>query len=461
MSPQHPLCRAIEPDLLSVAAGEAGSAAAGRVDAHVAACGLCRDELAHYRALEGMMGTLRRAPLADDDATLARAQLASRLSDLRSRMVGFGIFPSPLGRILIGRSEQGVALVQYLPADGSLSAHVRRLLGEDAVEDRAATEELRAELVEYLEGRRARLDWPLDLRRMRSDFQRRVLEATAALPYGAVTSYAGIAARIGAPSAVRPVAQALRWNPLPIVIPCHRVIGGSGALTGYAGRRVELKQRLLAVEGVKMVAARNDFKVDREAMYTMVTGDQRVLRADLRLAPVDVAVHAHAVRHAGGRRGRRLRALHQLPARSASAPRLARPRRLLRRFTPSRLPVSQRVREDRTMTWETMNRETETTIMIALIPIPGGVDLCSTLSRRVQRRREERVARQIALTDAIHRELGAVAAPDVTRSLTRRVDGLGAAAAPSRGHGRAPSRASPRTSSAGSTGRTRRGCAWS
>ncbi len=115
MSPQHPLCRAIEPDLLSVAAGEAGSAAAGRVDAHVASCGLCRDELARYRALEGMMGTLRRAPLADDDATLARAQLASRLSDLRSRMVGFGIFPSPLGRILIGRSEQGVALVQYLP----------------------------------------------------------------------------------------------------------------------------------------------------------------------------------------------------------------------------------------------------------------------------------------------------------------------------------------------------------
>jgi len=275
MSSQYPVCRAIEPDLLSVAAGEAGAAAVGRVEAHVAICGGCREELGHYRALEGMMGTLRRAPLPDDDATLARAQLASRLADLRSRMVGFGIFPSPLGRILIGRSEQGVALVQYLPASGSLPAHVQRLLGEDAVEDRAATEGLRAELVEYLEGRRARLDWPLDLRRMRSDFQRRVLEATAALPYGAVTSYAGIAARIGAPSAVRPVAQALRWNPLPIVIPCHRVIGTSGALTGYAGRRVELKQRLLAVEGVKTVAAaRHDFKVDREAMYTMVTGDR-------------------------------------------------------------------------------------------------------------------------------------------------------------------------------------------
>jgi methylated-DNA-[protein]-cysteine S-methyltransferase len=273
MSPLPSVCRAIEPELLSVAAGEAGPAAAGRVEVHVAACRFCREELAHYRALEGMMGTLRRAPLPDDDATLARAHLASRLADLRSRMVGFGVFPWPFGRILIGRSEQGVALVQYLPTGGSLPADVRRLLGEDAVEDRAATEGLRAELMEYLEGRRARLDWPLDLRRMRSDFQRRVLEATAALPYGAVASYAGIAARIGTPSAVRPVAQALRWNPLAIVIPCHRVIGTSGALVGYAGRRVELKQRLLAVEGVKMVGGRHDFKVDREAMYTTVTGE--------------------------------------------------------------------------------------------------------------------------------------------------------------------------------------------
>ncbi|MGH7414953.1 MAG: methylated-DNA--[protein]-cysteine S-methyltransferase [Candidatus Rokuibacteriota bacterium] len=274
MSPQHPMCRAIEPDLLSVAAGETGPAVAGRVEAHVATCRPCREELGHYRALERMMDTLRRAPLPEDDATLARAQLGSRLADLRSRLVGFGIFPSPLGRILIARSEQGVALVQYLPADGALPAYVRRLLGDDAVEDRAATEALREELVEYLEGRRARLEWPLDLRRMRSDFQRRVLAATAALPYGAITSYAGIAARIGAPSAVRPVAQALRGNPLPIVIPCHRVIGSSGALTGYAGRHVDLKQRLLAVEGVKTVAARNDFTIDREAMYTMVTGDR-------------------------------------------------------------------------------------------------------------------------------------------------------------------------------------------
>jgi methylated-DNA-[protein]-cysteine S-methyltransferase len=274
MSKLPAACREIEPHLLAVAAGEAGSRIIERVEQHVASCVSCREELGHYRTVEAMVHSLRGAPLRGDDPTLARAQLGASLADLRSRLLSFGIFSSPLGPMLIGRSEQGVALVQYLSSSGSLTAGVRRLLGEEAVEDRSATEDLWAELIEYLEGRRARLDWPLDLRRMRSDFQRRVLEATAALPYGGVTSYAGIAARIGVPSAVRPVAQALRWNPLPIVIPCHRVIGSTGALTGYAGRRVELKQRLLAVEGIRTVAVHEKFRVRREAMYALMDGER-------------------------------------------------------------------------------------------------------------------------------------------------------------------------------------------
>jgi len=267
-------CREIEPYLLAVAGGEGDRQAARRVEGHVATCRSCREELRHYRAVDGLVHALRVAPLRGDDATLAHAQLTTRLADLRSRMVSFGIFPSPLGPLLIGRSDQGVALVRYLPPSGALSAQLRAQLGADAIEDPTATEALWAELVEYLEGRRARLDWPLDLRRMRSDFQRRVLEATAALPYGGVTSYAGIATRIGAPAAGRAVAQALRWNPLPIVIPCHRVIGSTGALVGYAGKRVELKQRLLAVEGVKAVAAHHEFRVRREAMYTLMAGER-------------------------------------------------------------------------------------------------------------------------------------------------------------------------------------------
>lgn len=274
MSQSPVSCLEIEPHLLAMASGEADADAVERVEHHVATCASCRRELGHYRTVEGMVRSLRGAPMAGDDPTLARAQLGASLADLRSRMLSFGIFSSPLGPMLIGRSEQGVALVRYLPAGGSLTAGVRRLLGEEAIEDRGATEGLWAELVEYFEGRRARLDWALDLRRMRSDFQRRVLQATAILPYGAVTSYAGIAARIGEPSAARSVAQALRFNPLPIVIPCHRVIGSTGALIGYAGKRVELKQRLLAVEGIRTVAVHDDFLVRREAMYTLMNGER-------------------------------------------------------------------------------------------------------------------------------------------------------------------------------------------
>src|SRR5256885_1929638 len=69
------------------------------------------------------------------------------------------------------------------------------------------------------------------------------------------------------PAATRAVAQALRWNPLPIVVPCHRVIGLSGALTGYAGDKLTLKQRLLSVEGVPAVKTAHDFRVPRDAMY--------------------------------------------------------------------------------------------------------------------------------------------------------------------------------------------------
>jgi len=155
-----------------------------------------------------------------------------------------------------------VSLVRFLGRGGA-----PRLPGLEAVADGAEIERLYRELLDYLQGRRTRLEWPLDLRLARSDFHRMVLELTARIPYGAVTSYASVARELGRPAAVRAVAQALRANPLPIVIPCHRVVGADGGLTGYAGKRIGLKQRLLAVEGVQTVRKPADFRVRREAMY--------------------------------------------------------------------------------------------------------------------------------------------------------------------------------------------------
>jgi methylated-DNA-[protein]-cysteine S-methyltransferase len=267
MTDKHPTCVAIEPDLIAAAIGEAEAAARARVDAHVARCAPCREDLGQYRALDHEVGALRAAPGLDDAAERARVDLLARLADLRSRLVAYAVFPSPLGPVLIARSEHGVSLVQYVGARGVSASTLGRRYGIEAEEDGEALARLHRELLEYLDGRRTRLDWPLDLSLARSDFQRAVLRATAGVPHGAVTSYAAIAGEVGKPRAVRAVAQALRRNPLPIVVPCHRIVATDGDLTGYAGHRLGLKERLLAAEGVRTVHERRERRVARERMY--------------------------------------------------------------------------------------------------------------------------------------------------------------------------------------------------
>jgi O-6-methylguanine DNA methyltransferase len=181
--------------------------------------------------------------------------------------VTYGVFPSPLGPILIGRSEHGVSVIEYLDRGGVAGARLARANGWELEESAADLERLYRELLDYLEGRRSQLSWPLDLRLARSDFHREVLRATVAVPYGSVTSYRGIASAIGQPSAARAVAQALRHNPVPIVVPCHRIIGASGDLTGYAGSRIGLKEQLLAVEGVRTERVAEVSRVARRVLY--------------------------------------------------------------------------------------------------------------------------------------------------------------------------------------------------
>jgi methylated-DNA-[protein]-cysteine S-methyltransferase len=268
------VCLEIEPDLVAAATGDAESGAARRVERHIDSCGACRREFDRYREIDGAVGGLRRAPAASGEAR-AREGLESRLAELRSRLVSYRVFPSPLGHILIARSEHGVSLVEYLHRGTDLRAsRLSRVAGVELQEDGAEVETLHRELLEYLRGDRTRLEWPLDLRLARSDFHRAVLRATAAIPYGAVTSYAGIAAEIGKPAATRAVAQALRWNPLPIVVPCHRIVGTSGALTGYSGDRVGLKRGLLAVEGIQSKGRRSDSRVARDTLYHYEANDQ-------------------------------------------------------------------------------------------------------------------------------------------------------------------------------------------
>ncbi len=276
MSSRPASCIGIEVDLMASAMGEAEPAAVRRVERHVDACRSCRDDLDHYRAIEGEMGAMRSHGAGVTAADLARARehLESRLLDLRSRLVAYEIFPSPLGDVLIARSEQGIVLVEYMHGRKSLKgSRLGRIAGIEPVEDRREVEAHYREFRDYVEGRATRLPWHLDLRLAKTEFHRAVLRATAQIPYGAVISYSGLARELGRPQAVRAVAQALRWNPVPVAIPCHRVIGVSGALVGYAGGETGRKQKLLAVEGVPMVRAHHDYRIRRDAMYVRAPGE--------------------------------------------------------------------------------------------------------------------------------------------------------------------------------------------
>jgi methylated-DNA-[protein]-cysteine S-methyltransferase len=112
----------------------------------------------------------------------------------------------------------------------------------------ARLDDVRRELDEYFEGRRRDFDLPIDWT-LTTPFARRVLKATAAIPFGRVSTYGEMASQAGNPKASRAAGRALGSNPIPIVVPCHRVIGAGGRLTGYTGGLYR-KVALLEIEGV-------------------------------------------------------------------------------------------------------------------------------------------------------------------------------------------------------------------
>ncbi|MFQ5665717.1 MAG: methylated-DNA--[protein]-cysteine S-methyltransferase [Candidatus Binatia bacterium] len=125
-------------------------------------------------------------------------------------------------------------------------AELRQRLQMDVVRSPAKMAAIVQQLTAYFSGHRRTLDLPLDLRRA-TVFQRRVLLAARQVPAGQVVSYGEIAKRIGQPRASRAVGQALGRNPIPIVIPCHRVVAGDGTLGGYTGG-LHIKKKLLGIE---------------------------------------------------------------------------------------------------------------------------------------------------------------------------------------------------------------------
>jgi methylated-DNA-[protein]-cysteine S-methyltransferase len=148
---------------------------------------------------------------------------------------------SPVGRLLLAASDAGMHAIEFHAARHAVSRSDEWVEGDHPLLQTAA-----AQLREYFAGTRRTFDLPLAPDG--TDFQRRVWQTLATIPYGQTVSYAELASRVGKPSASRAVGAANGRNPLPIVLPCHRVIGANGSLTGFGGG-LPTKRFLLELEG--------------------------------------------------------------------------------------------------------------------------------------------------------------------------------------------------------------------
>ena len=165
--------------------------------------------------------------------------------------VAYAEVASPLGTLVAAATPRGLVRLAYEEPGGGLDVVLERLAARVSpriLESPARLDEVRRQLDDYFEGRREDFDVPLDWA-LATGFTRRVLEVTAAIPFGAVSTYLEVAAGAGSPKATRAAGNALGANPIPIVVPCHRVLRTGGGLGGYTGG-LDRKERLLALEGV-------------------------------------------------------------------------------------------------------------------------------------------------------------------------------------------------------------------
>jgi len=152
------------------------------------------------------------------------------------------VFGSPLGDIILAATEQGLAGVWF-----DAQQHLHDMTDWQPDPGHPTLRNAEAQLTAYFTGERNGFDLPLDLSHG-TPFQQAIWQALRGIPHGQTTSYGALGARIGKPSAVRAVGAAVGRNPISVIVPCHRVIGANGALTGYAGG-LPRKTALLTLEG--------------------------------------------------------------------------------------------------------------------------------------------------------------------------------------------------------------------
>jgi len=177
----------------------------------------------------------------------ARERLVARAKREGLETVGYGVVDSPLGPLWIAVGPKGVLAIHYgAEPDATEVARIVRTYGPGLLPDTKRADPVARELDQYFSGKRKSFDVAVDMSTL-TDFQRRILSATARVAFGDVSTYAKVAAKAGSEKASRAAGQALGSNPIPIVVPCHRILASDGSLGGYAGG-LEAKRRLLRLE---------------------------------------------------------------------------------------------------------------------------------------------------------------------------------------------------------------------
>ena len=178
-----------------------------------------------------------------------RESLSRRAAEEGLLDVAYGVHDSPLGRLTVMVTPRGLVRLSY-PGEG-VEAQLEELavrVSPRILEAPERTDAVRRQLDDYFSGRRTSFETPIDWRLVRG-FAGSVLRATARIPFGSVSTYRDVAAEAGSPRAYRAAGNALGSNPVPIVVPCHRVLHAGGGLGGYTGG-LDRKRYLLALEGV-------------------------------------------------------------------------------------------------------------------------------------------------------------------------------------------------------------------
>jgi methylated-DNA-[protein]-cysteine S-methyltransferase len=169
--------------------------------------------------------------------------------------VAFSVMDSPIGGLLVATTHHGLVRIEYPDVElDDILEDLAEAVSPRVLEDPRGTERVRRDLDAYFEGRIRRFRTPIDWALMPPGFSRRVLEATAAIPFGSVSTYQHVARLAGSPRAARAAGNALHENPVPIVVPCHRVVPSAGGIGKYGGQEWR-KAFLLDLEGALEEAA--------------------------------------------------------------------------------------------------------------------------------------------------------------------------------------------------------------